>query len=100
MERQRSYDDVSLLSITKAAQIMRVGKTRIYDLIRTNKLKTVDLNGVIRIPYFEIRRCLEQLCDYSQYSNKSFQTTSTSKKIITNPRDIMKKIKKSGNANE
>jgi len=100
MERQSNYDDVALLSLTKAAQIMRIGKSRIYDLINTNKIKIVDLNGVIRIPYFEIRRCLENLSGYTFYSQKSVDHTATSKKIITNPRDIMNKIKKSGNGNE
>lgn len=100
MERQSNYDDVSLLSLTKAAQIMRIGKSRIYDLINTNKIKIINLNGVIRIPYFEIRRCLENLSDYTFYSQKSVDHPATSKKIITNPKDIMNKIKKSGNTNE
>ena len=100
MERQRNYDDLALLSITKAAEVMRVGKSRLYDFISTNKIKIVELSGVIRIPYFEIRRCLENLCDYSHYSNKSVETAVTSKKIITNPKDIMKRIKESGKANE
>ena len=100
MERQCNYDDLALLSITKTAQVMRVGKCRIYDFINTNKIKTVELNGVIRIPYFEIRRCLENLCDYSLHSNKSVETSATSKKMITNPKDIIERIKKSGKANE
>lgn len=100
MERQSNYDDVALLSLTKAAQIMRIGKSRIYDLINTNKIKIVDLNGVIRIPYFEIRRCLENLSGCTFYSQKSVDHTAISKKIITNPKDIMNKIKKSGNGNE
>lgn len=100
MERQSNYDDVALLSLTKAAQIMRIGKSRIYDLINTNKIKIVDLNGTIRIPYFEIRRCLENLSGNTFYTQKSVEATITNKKIITNPKDIMKKIKKSGNRNE
>jgi hypothetical protein len=100
MERQCNYDDLALLSITKAAEVLRVGKSRIYDFISTKKIKIVELNGVIRIPYFEIKRCLENLCDYSHYSNKSAETTVNSKKIITNPKDIMKRIKESGKANE
>jgi hypothetical protein len=100
MERCSNYDDVALLSLTKAAQIMRIGKSRIYELINTNKIKIVDLNGAIRIPYFEIRKCLENLSGYTFYSQKSFEATATNKKIITNPKDIMKKIKKSGNGNE
>jgi hypothetical protein len=100
MERQSNYDDLALLSITKAAQVMQVGKSRIYDFINTNKIKIVELKGVIRIPYFEIRRCLENLCNYSLCSNKSVKTTVDSKKMITNPKDIMQRIKKSGKANE
>lgn len=100
MERQSNYDDVALLSLTKAAQIMRIGKSRIYELIKTNKIKIVDLDGAIRIPYFEIRKCLENLSGYTFYSQKSVEATITNKKIITNPKDIMKKIKKSGNGNE
>jgi hypothetical protein len=100
MERHSNYDDVALLSLTKAAQIMRIGKSRIYELINTNKIKIVDLDGAIRIPYFEIRKCLENLSGYTFYSQKSVEATITNKKIITNPKDIMKKIKKSGNGNE
>ena len=100
MERHSNYDDVSLLSISKAAQIMRVGKARIYDFIHKNKLKTVELNGTIRIPYFELRKCLEDLCDNFDDSNYLDENVITSKKIITTPGEIMKKIKKSGKANE
>jgi hypothetical protein len=47
MERQCNYDDLALLSITKAAEVLRVGKSRIYDFISTNKIKIVELSGVI-----------------------------------------------------
>ena len=100
MEQQSSYDDVALLSLTKAAQIMRIGKSRIYELINTNKIKIVDLNGAIRIPYFEIRRCLENLSGYTFNSQKSVEANAAHKKIITNPKDIMNKVKKSGKGNE
>ena len=100
MERQSNYDDVALLSLTKAAQIMRIGKSRIYELINTNKIKIVNIGGAIRIPYFEIRKCLENLSGYTFYSQKSVEAIITNKKIITNPKDIMKEIKKSGNGNE
>lgn len=100
MERQSDYDDLALLSVTKAAKVMRVGKSRINDLINTNKIKIVDLNGVIRIPYFELRRCLENLSGYSLYSNRSVEATTVVKKRMSNPKDIMENIKKSERTNE
>jgi hypothetical protein len=100
MERQSIYDDISLLSITKAAKVMRVGKSRIYDFISTNKIKIIDLNGAIRIPYFEIRRCLENLSEYTPCYQNLSETNSTRKKIITNPKNIMESIKKSRGKNE
>ena len=100
MERHFRYDDLSLLSINKAAQVMKVGKSRIHDFISTNKLKTVELNGTIRIPYFELRRCLENLCDYSAYDKSLYENVTSTKKIISTPKDIMKAIKKSGKTNE
>jgi hypothetical protein len=95
MEGNNKYDDVALLSVTKAAQIMKVGKARIYGFIITNKLKAVDLNGVIRIPYFEIKKCLENLYVNSTYTDAPVDNTITRKTIITDPKHIMEKIKKS-----
>ena len=95
MEGHNNYDDLALLSITKAAKIMKVGKARIYCFISTNKIKAIDLDGVVRIPYFEIRKCLENLYVNSTYSNTPVESTITKKTIITNPKHIMDSIKKS-----
>jgi hypothetical protein len=95
MEGNNKYDDVALLSVTKAAQIMKLGKARIYGFISTNKLKSVDLNGVIRIPYFEIKKCLENLYVNSTYSEIPVDNNITRKTIITDPKHIMESIKKS-----
>ena len=95
MEGHNNYDDVALLSITKAAKIMKVGKARIYGFISNKQINAVDLNGVIRIPYFEIRKCIENLYVNSTYSNTQVENTTTKKTIITNPKHIMDSIKKS-----
>jgi hypothetical protein len=86
---------VALLSITKAAKIMKVGKARVYGFISKKQINAVDLNGVIRIPYFEIRKCIENLYVNSTYSNTHVENTTTKKTIITNPKHIMDSIKKS-----
>ena len=95
MEGQDKYDDVALLSVTRAAKIMKVGKARVYGFISSKKLKAVDLNGVVRIPYFEIKKCLENLYVNSTYTNTPVDGTIKRKTIITNPKHIMESIKKS-----
>jgi hypothetical protein len=95
MKNNSNYDDVALLSVTKAAQIMKVGKARIYGFISSKKLKAIDLNGVIRIPYFEIKKCLENLYVNATYTDAPVDNTITRKTIITDPKHIMKNIKKS-----
>ena len=95
MEGNNKYDELALLSISKAAKIMKVGKARIYGFISNKQINAVDLNGVIRIPYFEIRKCIENLYVNSTYVNSEVESTNTKKTIITNPKHIMDSIKKS-----
>jgi len=95
MEGNNNYDELALLSITKVAKIMKVGKARIYGFISNKQINAVDLNGVIRIPYFEIRKCIENFYVNSTYTNTPVDDTITRKTIITNPKNIMDSIKKS-----
>lgn len=96
----RIYDELALLSITEASKVLKVGKSRVYNLINQNKLRIINLDGVIRIPYFEIRKCLEDLSCYLMYSVKNKETATANKSIVTNPKDIMRSLKKAGEANE
>ena len=95
MEGNNKYDELALLSISTVAKILKVGKARIYGFINNKQINTVDLNGVIRIPYFEIRKCIENLYVKSTYVNSEIERTNTKKTIITNPKHIMDNIKKS-----
>ena len=88
------YNELSLLSISAAARILRVGKSRIYNLIENGKLKIADLDGAIRIPYFELQRCLESLSKYSPSVNKSFIAAELKSYISATPQNIMNGIKK------
>ena len=99
-QSSRIYDDLALLSITEASKVLKVGKSRVYNLISQNKLKIINLDGVIRLPYFEIRKCLEDLSCYLMYSNKTKEIAPANKSIVTNPKDIMRNLKKSGEAIE
>ena len=94
------FDELSLLSISAAARIMKVGKSRIYELIENGKLKIADLNGTIRIPYFELKRCLESLSKYSPSVNKSLMATQLKSYVTTTPQNIMDGIKKLRTKNE
>ena len=43
-------DEQQLLTVPEAAGILRLGRTRVYELVRTNVLPVVRLGKTIRIP--------------------------------------------------
>ena len=53
------FDELSLLSITAAARIMKVGTARIYHMIENKEVGVIELNSTIRIPYVELKRWQE-----------------------------------------
>ncbi len=90
----KKYDELSLLSVSAAARLLRVGISRIYQLIENGKLKTADFDGRIRIPYFELKNCLESISNYHPVINKSLTNNSLKSCINATPKDIMDRIKK------
>lgn len=52
-----------LLRVEEAAAALRVGRTRIYDLIRTRKLPSVKVAGSRRIPRHALDAYVESLLE-------------------------------------
>lgn len=48
----RNLDEVRPLLVTpeEAAEILRIGRSKVYDLIRTGRLRSVKVDGSRRIP--------------------------------------------------
>jgi len=94
------FDDLALLSISKAASVLRVNKYRIYDLMETNKLKYIDMGGTIKIPYFELKQCIQSLSKFSPQIESSKSEVIQKRIIETTPKDIMKRIRETRIENE
>ena len=94
------FDDLALLSISKAASILRVNKNRIYDLMEKNKLKYIDMGGTIKIPYYELKQCILSLSNFSPQIDSARSGVIQKRIIDKTPDDIMKRIKKTRKENE
>lgn len=76
MENQK----LEMLSISKAAKIMRIGKDKLYELIKQSKIGFVEIGERKKIPYLEIERFIAE--------NLKYCTTSTSITIWSNQSNI------------
>jgi excisionase family DNA binding protein len=50
-----------LLSVEEAAAQLRIGRSRMFDLIRRGKVLSVKVGGSRRIPYDSVRAYVDQL---------------------------------------
>jgi excisionase family DNA binding protein len=48
-------------TVEEAAQVLKIGRWKIFDLIRTNQLRSVKIGGLRRIPHTAIEEYLTQL---------------------------------------
>jgi len=53
--------DTLLVSPAEAAKVLRVGRSTIYDLMRTNALTSVKIGRSRRIPMARLREYVDQL---------------------------------------
>ena len=100
MENNSEYDDVALLSISKAAKVMKVGKARIYQMIEKKEIGVVELDNSVRIPYIELKRWQENKIKHSAIFDKPNERGLITRNTSINPKDIMRSIKKSKVKNE
>ncbi len=49
-------EEKRLLTVAEAAAILRIGRTKVYELVRTRSLPVVRLGKAIRIPRAELER--------------------------------------------
>lgn len=50
-----------LLKVEEAARLLNIGRTRVFDLIRTGQLKSVKIFGARRVPLTSIHAYIETL---------------------------------------
>jgi excisionase family DNA binding protein len=97
MNQHIDYDDLTLLSITKAAKVLKVGKPRIYQMIKNNEIGVIELERSVRIPYAELKKWEEGRIRQPIINQPNELVT---KNIQTSPQEIMRGIKKLRTKNE
>jgi excisionase family DNA binding protein len=53
--------NIVVYTVEEAAQVLKIGRWKIFDLIRTNQLRSVKIGGLRRIPHTAIEEYLNQL---------------------------------------
>jgi excisionase family DNA binding protein len=53
--------NVVVYTVEEAAQVLKISRWKIFDLIRTNQLRSVKIGGSRRIPYTAIEDYLTHL---------------------------------------
>ena len=53
--------DTCLLNMTEASKRLGIGKTKLYELVRDEKIRTVKIGKSRRVPPSEIARLVEEL---------------------------------------
>ena len=53
--------NIVVYTVEEAAQVLKIGRWKIFDLIRTNQLRSVKIGGLRRIPHAAIEEYLNQL---------------------------------------
>lgn len=55
--------DKLLLRVEEVAELLDVGRTRVYQLIRCGELRSIKIGGSRRIPSTAVQHYLDQLLD-------------------------------------
>jgi hypothetical protein len=100
MEIKNDYDDLALLSMAKAAKILKVGINRIHKMINDKEIGVIELDNSVRIPYIELKRWQENKIKHSAIFDKPNERGLITRNTSINPKDIMRSIKKSKVKNE
>jgi excisionase family DNA binding protein len=53
--------NVVIYTVEEAAQMLKISRWKLFDLIRTNQLRSVKIGGLRRIPHTAIEEYLTQL---------------------------------------
>lgn len=77
---ENSYNELSLLSLSKAASILKIGRDSLAKLINTGKLGVVMINQRYKIAYKELERFIND--------NTAYQCTVTDPVLFTNESNI------------
>jgi len=59
-------DDSLLVRVEEAARLLSIGRTRVYDLVRTGALESVKIFGARRIPRSSIEKYVATLIQESE----------------------------------
>jgi excisionase family DNA binding protein len=94
-------ESIALLSINKAAEQLKLGKKRIYELIDNGEIGIIEFeNGTIKIPESELQKWIQRKLIYKQLT----KTPENGKMIRTKPafnaQSVMNKIIKRKGTNE
>jgi excisionase family DNA binding protein len=58
---KRGPTNVVVYTVEEAAQVLKISRWKIFDLIRTNQLRSVKIDGLRRIPCTAIEEYIAQL---------------------------------------
>lgn len=58
---RRTSVNVVIYTVDEAAQMLKISRWKVFDLIRTNQLRSVKIGGLRRIPHTAIEEYLIQL---------------------------------------
>jgi len=53
-----------LLTPEEVAQVLRVGRSRVYDLMRSHRLVSIKIGGSRRVPVAAVQQFIDALVDY------------------------------------
>lgn len=57
----RRIVNIVVYTVEEAAQVLKISRWKIFDLIRTNQLRSVKISGLRRIPHTAMEEYLTQL---------------------------------------
>ncbi|MFO1043948.1 MAG: helix-turn-helix domain-containing protein [Planctomycetaceae bacterium] len=60
-ERVPELIDQRLVKVSEAAEILSIGKTKIYELLAQGRLKRVRIDNAVRIPFDSLKEFLAEV---------------------------------------
>jgi len=94
-------ESIALFSINQAAEQLKVGKKRIYDMIDNAEIGVIEFeNGTIKIPESELQKWIQRRLTYKQITNTPDNGKMTRTKPAFNAQSVMNKIIKRKGKNE
>ena len=72
--KYKELDSAGVLTVNEAAHVLKIGRTRMYDLIRTGEIRTLPFKRPIRIPARWLKTYIDCLNDRVNGSSDHPQT--------------------------